>query len=162
MDQRQSLGSVADFARNVFLVSKVHVQREKSREDVYSQLQKMRKSIISMNLRYSDMDRLRQKIDMLIDWERKYAKLFRPSDSGTAELKNHIKILEDELRKEREEKLMIISERDEKVAELTESINAIKNHMKHLTLEKAKRQHRLKVLEKKIDEQTDRNGYYSS
>ena len=162
MDQSQNLGSVADFARNVFLVSKVHVQREKSREDVYSQLQKMKKSIISMNLSYSDIERLRQKIDMLIDWERKYAKLFRPSDSDTLDLKNHIKILEEELGKEREEKLMIISERDEKVAELTESINNIKNNMKRLTLEKAKRQHRLKVLEKKIDEDIDRDGYFKA
>ena len=56
---------------------------------------------------------------------------------------------------------MIIGERDEKVAELTEAINSIKNHMKHLMLEKAKRQHKMKILEKKIDKDVDRGSYYS-
>ena len=154
--------AVSDFARQVFLASKVHQQRENASNEVFFQLQKMKKSIIGMNLRHSDIDRLRQKIDMLIDWERKYARLFRPSDSGTADLKSHIVLLEDEIKKEREEKHMIISERDEKVAELTDSITRIKNSMKHLMLEKAKRSHRLTVLSKKIDDDVDRSGYYNS
>ena len=161
MDIKKS-SALTDYARQVFLASKVHLQRENSRKEVYSQLQKMKKSIIGMNLRHSDIDRLRQKIDMLIDWERKYARLFRPSDSGTADLKSHITMLEEELKKEREEKHMIISERDEKVAELTDSITRIKNSMKHLMLEKAKRSHRLTVLSKKIDDDVDRSGYYNS
>ena len=161
MNNGKNPGPAADFARQVFLVSKVHLQRAKARNDVYSQLQKMRKSIRRMSLGHSDVDRLREKIDSLIDWERKYARFFRPQDSEVSELKSHVKMLEEELKKEREEKFMIIGERDEKVAELTESINSIKNHMKHLMLEKAKRQHKMKILEKKIDDNVDR-GYYSS
>ena len=161
MNNGKNSSPAADFARQVFLVSKVHLQREKARDDVYLQLQKMRKSIIRMSLGHSDVDRLRQKLDNLIDWERKYARFFRPQDSEVSELKSHIKTLEEEIKKEREEKFMIIGERDEKVAELTESINSIKNHMKHLMLEKAKRQHKMKILEKKIDDNVDR-GYYSS
>jgi len=161
MNNGKNPGPAADFARQVFLVSNVHLQREKARDDVYSQLQKMRKSIIRMSLGHSDVDRLREKIDMLIDWERKYARFFKPQDSEISELKSHIKTLEEEIKKEREEKFMIIGERDEKVAELTEAINSIKNHMKHLMLEKAKRQHKMKILEKKIDKDVDRGSYYS-
>lgn len=153
---------VVDFARHVFIVSKVLNQREAARKDVYSQLQKMRKSIITMSLSYSDIDRLRQKIDSLIDWERKYARFFKPQDSEISELKSRISMLEEEINKEREENLMNISEKEEKVAELTESINNIKNSMKHLMLEKAKRSHRLKFLEKKINKKVDRGSYYSS
>ena len=153
---------VVDFARHVFIVSNVLNQREAARKDVYSQLQKMRKSIITMSLSYSDIDRLRQKIDNLIDWERKYARFFKPQDSEISELKGRISMLEEEINKEREENFMNISEKEEKVAELTESINNIKNSMKHLMLEKAKRSHRLKFLEKKINEKVDRGTYYSS
>ena len=150
------------FARQLFLASKVYVERNKSKKEVDSYLQRMRKSVIRMSLGYSDVDKLRKKIDNLIDWERKYARFFKPEDNETNELKSQINALEQELRDEREEKYRIISENDEKVRQLTESLNSIKSHMKHILMEKAKRQQRLTVLDKKIREKVDVHGYFGS
>lgn len=122
----------------------------------------MRKSIIRMKLTYSDIDRLKEKIENLINWERRYAKLFKPADKETEELKNQIKALEQELGNEREEKMSKISENNERIAQLTESLSNIKNQMRHLHLEKAKRQQRLQALEKKINEKVDVHRYYRS
>ncbi len=162
MLQIQDTKSFRHFAKHLFLVGNVYTKRKKAKEDVDNYLQKMRKSIIRMNLTYSDIDRLKQKIDNLINWERKYAKFFKPADKETEELKNQIKALEQELRNEREEKLSIISENNEKIQQLTESLNNIKNQMRHLHLEKAKRQHRLNALEQKIREKVDVHRYYHS
>ena len=150
------------FAKHLFVTSKVYRERENAREDVYSYLQRMKKSIIRMNLSYSEVDRLRQKIDSLIGWERKYAKFFRPKDPETDELKNRIKALENEILKEKEEKSMIKSEQDEKIKELSGSLENIKDRMKHLLLDKAKRSHRLKNLEQKISKGVDRGSYFNS
>ena len=139
------------FAKHLFITGRVFRERENAREDVYSYLQKMRKSIIRMNLSYSEVDRLKQKIDNLVVWERKYAKFFRPEDSQMQELKNQIKSLEDGLSKEREEKLRIQSEQEEKIRELSDSLESIKHKMRHLFMEKSKRHHRLMALESKIN-----------
>lgn len=162
MQPLQNSKSLRDFAKHLFLIAKVYSGRNKAREEVDDHLKKMRKSIIRMNISYTDLDRLKQKIDNLISWERKYAKFFRLEDKETQELREQIKFLEQELRNEREEKLSIISENDEKIMELTESLNNIKNQMKHLYMEKAKRQHRLKALEQKINEKVDTGSYYHS
>ena len=162
MDYQQSHKSARHFAKHLFLISKIYNEREKAREDVYSYLQKMRKSIIRMSLAYSDVDRLRQKIDNLINWERKYAKYFKPEDDEKQELKNHIRALEEELGKEREEKSRIMSEQDERLTELTDSLESVKHKLRHLMLEKAKRLHRFKILEEKISQKDDSQGYFHS
>jgi chromosome segregation ATPase len=158
----QNSVSLRHFARHLFIVSNAYAGRKKSREDVDVHLHNMRKAIIRMSLSYNDIDRLKQKIENLVDWERRYAKLFKLSDKETDELKRQISMLEDELGNEREEKSKIISENDERVNQLTASLSNIKNQMRHLHLEKAKRQHRLNALESKIREKVDVRRYYSS
>ena len=160
--QSQISKSLKHFAKHLFVTSKVYRERESAREEVYSYLQRMKKSIIRMNLSYSEVDRLRQKIDRLILWERKYSKFFRTNDPETDELKNKIKSLEDEILKEKEEKSMIKIEQDEKIRELSGSLENIKDRMKHLLLDKAKRNHRLKDLEQKISKGVDRGSYFNS
>ncbi len=150
------------FTKHLFLASKAHTEREKARQEVYGSLDRMRSSIIRMNLSYSDVDRLRQKIDSLVNCERKYAKFFRPEDEAKQELKNHVVALEDELSREREEKLRIMSEHDEKLKELMDSLENAKHKLRNLVLEKAKRQHRLKVLEEKISQKVGSRGYFHS
>ncbi|MBI2658028.1 hypothetical protein HYX08_05030 [Candidatus Woesearchaeota archaeon] len=162
MLQTQNTKSLAHFARHLFLAGRAYVQRKKAAEDVDNQLHSMRKSIIRMKLSYSDIDRLRSKIENLIDWERKYAKLFRPEDREMQELKSQIAALEQELRNEREEKMSIISENEGKIAQLTESLESIRGQMRHLHMEKARRQHRLNAIETKIREKVDVHRYYRS
>ena len=157
----QSRKSVRHFTKHLFLVSRVYAEREKAREDVYGYLQKMRKSIIRMSLGYSDVDRLKQKIDNLINWERKYAKYFKPEDDEKQGLKNNIRALEDELSREKEEKLRITSEHERRLKELTESLESAKHKLRSLLLDKAKRNHRLKILEEKITQKTDNRYYFS-
>ena len=162
MQPIQNSKSFIHFAKYLFLAGKVYNERGKAKEDVDNHLKKMRKSIIRMNLNYTDIDRLRQKIENLINWERKYAKFFKPGDNEKQELKNHIAALEQELKNEREEKSRIVGEHDEKINELSETLENIKNKMRHLLMEKAKKQHRLRVLEQKINKNVDTNNYYSS
>lgn len=162
MQTQQLSKPLMHFSKHLFLISKIQIERRKAMGDVYSHLQKMRKSIIRMNLSYSDIDRLKRKIGNLIHWERKYAKFFKPEDEETKELKNTIAALESELRSEREEKLRIMSEQEERIRELSESLENIKHKMRHLLLEKAKRQHRLRALEEKINKKVDANRYFHS
>ena len=70
--------------------------------------------------------------------------------------------LEEGLKNEREEKLKLISENDEKIAQLTESLGNIKSKTNHLLMEKSKRQQRLTALDRKIREKVDVHGYYNS
>ena len=150
------------FTKNLFLVSRAFNQRKTAKEEIYAQLQKMRKSIIRMNLTYTDIDRLKQKIDLFITLEGKYAIYFRQDDDGKQQLQKQINSLQQELKNEREEKLRIISEHDEKIKEMADSLESIKNRMKHMLMEKAKRQHRLNALEGRINKNIDRDGYFSS
>lgn len=152
--------SVRHFTKHLFLVSNVYSERAKAREDVYSHLHKMRKSIIRMSLTYSDIDRLKLKIDNLINWERKYAQYFGPEDGEKQELKNHILALEGELSREKEEKFRIIGEHDERLKELTDSLDGVKHRLSHLMMEKAKKNNRLKILEEKISQKVDSKDYY--
>lgn len=162
MQQLQNSSSFRHFAKHLFLVGRVYVERKKAKEDVDNHLQRIRKSVIRMSLTYSDIDRLKQKIENLINWERKYAKFFKPADIETEELKNHIKALEQELSNEREEKMRVINDNNEKIQQLTGSLDNIKNQMKHLHLEKARRQQRLNALETKIRQKVDVHKYYHS
>ena len=162
MPTAQNSKSLMHFAKHLFLVGRVYAERKKAKEDVDNQLQRMRKSIIRMNLAYSDIDRLKEKIWNLISWERKYAKFFRPADKEAEELKNEINSVQQALKNEREEKMRIISDNDEKIGQLTQSLSGIKNEMKHLHMEKAKRQHRLNALEHKIRQKTDGHGHHFS
>ena len=152
--------SVRNFTKHIFLISRVQIGRETAREDVYSHLRKMRKSIIRMSLTYSDLDRLKQKIDDLISWEMKYAQYFRPADDEKQELKNRIHSLEGELSAEREEKFRIMGEHDERLKELTDSLESVKHKLSHLMMEKAKKNNRLKILEEKISQKVDSKEYY--
>ena len=162
MEQIQDLRSFRHFSRHLFFASKIHVERRKAEQDIFDHLQRMRKSIIRMNLSYTDVDKLKKKVDNLIEWERKYAKFFKPEDRETTSLKNQITALEQELKNEREEKMSIISENNEKISQLTGSLDNLKSQMKHLHLEKAKRQQRLTALDKKIREKVDVHDYYHS
>ena len=154
--------SLVHFAKHLFLVSNVYVQRNKSGEDVNNHLQKMRKSIIRLRLTYSDVDILKEKIKNLIDLEREYAKFFKPEDKKTRELKNRIYHLEQELKNENEEKHKIILENDEKIKQLTDSLNNVKSSMRYPLMERTRRQQRLHALERKIRHKIDVRGYYHS
>ena len=156
----QSPKSFRRFATRFFLIGKINSERKKAGESINSHLEKMRKSIIKMRLSYKDIDLLKDKIENFVHWERTYSKFFKPEDKEKLELRAQINALEQELRDERKEKERIISENNEKVRQLTESLNDIKRHMGHLHLEKAKRQQRLKALEQKITEKVDIHRYY--
>ena len=133
----QDSKSFRHFAKHIFLVGRVYVERNKAKDEVDNYLAQMRKSIIKMRLTYSDIDRLKEKIEKLVDWERRYAKFFKPEDKEMLELKNRIKALEQELKNENEEKHMMISENNEKISQLTESLNNLKSKANHLLMEKA-------------------------
>jgi len=162
MENLQETKSLRHFARHLFLVSRVYIERKKARQDVESHLQRMRKSVIRLSLTYSDIDRLKQKIDSLISLERKYAKFFRTEDDEAKELKNRISALEQELNNEREEKQRIISDNNDKIQQLTDSLNSIKGKMNELLIEKSKRHLRLTALDRKIREKVDVHKYYNS
>ena len=158
----QNSRSFAHFAKYLFLVSNVHIKRNKAKEDLYSYLQKMRDSIIRMRLSYSQIDKLKEKINHLIEWERKYAKFFRPEDKETQELKKRMQKFEEELMLERGEKQRIIEENKNKVAELSESLSSVKSRLNQLLLESSRRQHRLRALDQKIRQKADVYRYYHS
>lgn len=160
MNQLKNAKSFRHFARHLLLVNKVYVGRDKARKEVDAHIERMRKSIMRMSLTYSDVDKLKHKIDKLVDMERRYAKFFKPEDSEIKRLKNSTIALEQELKNEREEKFKILNENNAKISQLTESLTNIKNQMKYLQLEKAKRHHRLKALESKIKEKVDVHSYY--
>ena len=160
MPQLQNLRTFRHFSRHLFFASKVHIERRKAEQDVFGHLQKMRKAIIRMSLSYSDADKLKIKIANLIGWERKYAKFFKPEDDETKGLRNEINMLEEKLRREKEEKMAIANENNEKINLLTESLNNIKKQMNRLHLERAKRHHRLKALEDKIKQRVNLDDYY--
>lgn len=158
----QNSKSFRHFAKHLFLIGKIYVERNKAKEDIYKHLEKMKKSIIKMRLSYTDISKLKEKIEKLINLDAKYAKFFKPEDKETQELKRQINALEKELGNEREEKQRIIYESDEKIKQLTESLNNIKSQIRHLFLEKTRRHHRLKSLEQKIRQKVDVHKYYRS
>ena len=158
----QNSKSFGHFAKHLFIAGKIYIERNKAKEDVNSHLQRMRKSVIRMTLGYSDIDKLKEKVNNLIYWERNYAKLFKLEDRETKELREHINVLAAELRGEREDKQRIAEENNQKISQLTGSLNNIQNQMRHLHLEKAKRQQRLNALEEKIKKKVDVHHYYHS
>lgn len=158
----QSTKAMSHFAKHVFLVSNVYADKKKAEDEVYGHLQKMRKSIIRMALSYGDIDKLKDKIGILINAERKYAKFFRPDDSETMELKDRIKELEEEIKNEKEEKFRIVSENDEKIKAMSDSLEAIKHKMRTLHMDKARRQRKLSILEDKINNKVNRDEYFNS
>ena len=158
----QNSKSFGHFAKHLFIAGKIYIERNKAKEDVSSQIQRMRKSIIRMTLSYSDIDRLKEKINNLVEWERNYAKLFKPEDNETKELREQINVLADELRREREDKQKIMEENNQKINQLTDSLNNVKSKTNYLLMERAKRHNRLKALENKIKEKIDVHRYYHS
>lgn len=150
------------FAKNLFLMSKVHIDRKKAEEALDAHHSKMRSSIIGMRLSYTDMDSMKEKVGNLIDSERKYARTFKPNDSEIQQLKSRVMYLERELAKEREEKQKITDGTRERIRQLSESFDNIKSQMMHLHLEKAKRQQRLRALEEKINKNIDVHEYFHS
>jgi len=159
---QQNPKSFKHFSKHLFVIGKVYVEKHRAKEDLDEFLRKMRKSIIRMNLKFTDIDRLKAKIENLLDLERQYAKFFKSEDKEISELKSHIKDLEEQLKNEREEKLSIMTENEEKINQLKESLNNIKSKMRHLLMERAKRQQRLNILEHKIDKGVDVHNYYQS
>ena len=166
MTQLQTSKSFRNFSKHLFIVSRVYTQKKKAREDLENYLHMMKKSIIRMNLSYSHIDKLKRKVENLVSWEIKYAGFFRQPDKEAGEqlsqLNNQIKSLEQEFKNERESKLSIISDYDEKIKEMTESLESIKSRMRHLLMEKAKRQQRLHALDHKINEDVDLDKYYGN
>ncbi|MBS3096114.1 hypothetical protein J4480_01595 [Candidatus Woesearchaeota archaeon] len=160
--QVQSSKSFRHLARHLFVVSGVYSERGRARQELDSYLQRMRKSIIRMTLGYSDIEKLKKKVDSLVDIERKYAKFFKPEDKETEGLKNQINALEHELMNEREEKYRIASDNNEKIQQLTNSLNSIKVKMNELLVEKSKRHQRLTALDQKIRAKVDVRRYYNS
>ena len=160
MYQIENLKSFRHFSRHLFMAGKAHAERAKAREEVDNHLRNMRKSIIRMSLRYTDVDRLKEKLDRLVEAERKYAQLFRPHDNETKNLKAQMEMLEQELSAEKAEKYKMMDENQKKISELNESLENVKNQMKSYLLERAKRHQHLIALEKKINEKVDVNGYY--
>lgn len=158
----QNTKAMSHFARHVLLVSKVHAQKQKAEDDVYGHLDKMKRLIIRMSLSYKDIDRLKEKINLFIDTERKYAKFFSPDDGRVKELKDKIIALEQEIQNEKEEKYRIVSENDERIKEMSDSLQAIKHKMRVLHVDRAKRQRKFGILEEKINNKVDRDEYFSS
>ena len=160
MFQVQNLQSFRHFSRHLFFASRIHIEKKKAESDVFEHLQRMRRAVIKMSLGYSDIDRLKKKIENLVEWERKYAKFLRPDDDESKQLNAQINLLEEKLAREREEKIAAINENNEKIKRLSESLNNIKSQLKHLHLEKAKRTHRLKAIENKIRDRVNLDDYY--
>jgi len=150
------------FAKHLFIAGKIFLERKQAKEDVENHLQRMRKSIIRMTLVYSDVDKLKEKINNLVDCERRYAKLFRAEDGETRELRMQLNYIEDELKKEREEKRLTIEENSQKMQQLTESLSNVKSKTNELLMERAKRHQRMKALESKISGKVDLHKYYHS
>ncbi len=162
MQASQSPNPFRHFAKHLFIAGKILLDRKKAKEDVENHLQRMRKSIIRMTLVYSDLDKLKEKINNLVDCERRYAKLFKTEDRETVDLKKQLEYVESELRKEREEKQQIAEENSQRILQLTDSLNNIKSKTNELLMERAKRHHRLKALESKISGKVDVHRYYHS
>ena len=156
----QDSKSFRHFVKHLFLVGKIYDERNKAKEAVYKHLELMRKSIIKMKLSYTDIDILKEKIENLFNLERKYVKFFKLEDNETNELKKQLNSLQQELSNEKSEKQRIIEENNEKVKQLTDSLDNIKSQMKHLLMEKAKRHQRLTALDKKIREKVDVHKFY--
>ena len=147
--------------KHLFLANRAYVARKKAKGEVEAHLGKMRKSIIRMSLTYSDLDRLKEKMQKFMDTESMYARFFKGDNPESRGLKSQVTLLEQELRSEKEEKFKVISENEEKIKQLNESLENIKSQMKILHLDKAKRQQRLNALERKIKDKVDMQNFYS-
>ncbi|MBI1935749.1 hypothetical protein HYS31_04890 [Candidatus Woesearchaeota archaeon] len=162
MEPSRNSRPLRHFAKHFFLASKVYHERKKAKSEIEQHLGRMRKSIIRMNLTYSDIDKLKSKIGRFMEIEADYAKFFKTDDSEAKELKSRIKALQEELNNEKEEKMRIISESSENARQLNESLSSVKSKMNQLIMEKAKRKHRLNALNQKINQKVDIHGYYHS
>jgi len=147
--------------KHLFLANRAYSARKKAKIEVEDHLGRMRKSIIRMSLSYSDLDRLKEKMQKFMATEAMYAKFFKTEDPEARELKSHVDLLEHELSSEKEEKSRLLSENEEKVRQLSQSLENIKSQMKVLHLDKAKRQQRLNALERKINGKIDMQNFYS-
>jgi DNA anti-recombination protein RmuC len=154
------------FLSHLFVVGRVHNERNRSKIEVDRHLDMMRKSIIRMNLTYSDLDNLREKINNYLHWEAKYAKYFRPADKDTQEIKDKLEHVRKELRLEKEEKKRmkfdlederkkLKLENSKKLKDLKKAMSGIRIKMNQIIIEKAKKQKRLNYLDKKIDQRLE-------
>src|SRR3989338_4953924 len=135
-----------NFAKKLFIVGNVYSKTIKAREDVHKQMQKMKKSIIRLNLSYSDVDRLNHKVEKLIELERRYSRFFKTPDTEVKELKDHIEYLENQLSLERKEKRQLLEEEEVKINQMKEHMNAVKTHAKQLLLDRERRNERMKEI----------------
>ena len=150
------------FVRHLSNAAKACLERNRAKELVHFHLDKMRRSIITMSMRYSDIDNLKKEIEDLARWEREYSKFFKVKDPEIDELKGHIIQLEGDLVSERQEKRKLMEESNQKIKELSESLHNVKGHTRTLLIEKARKSQRLLALEKRIREKVDIRGYYKS
>lgn len=162
MQTFQDSKSFRHFVKHLFLVSSVYNERNQAMGAVYKHLELMRKSIIRMKLSYTDIDVLKEKMENLFSLERKYAKFFKAEDGEASELKKQLSSLQQELANEKAEKQSVIEEGNEKIRQLTGSLDSLKSQMRHLLMEKARRQQRLTALNKKISEKVDVHRYFHS
>ena len=146
------------YTRSLFLIGKTYVARNQAKEQLNQHLNKMRSSIIRMRLGYKDIEILREKIDELVDWERKYARVLKSEDNEILFLKGQLKRLENELKLEREEKERMSANYKGKISSLAESIIKIRGHIEILLKEKVVRKKRYESIENKI--KMDLGNYY--
>ena len=150
MTSEQKDRAVRHFAKHLFAAGKTYTERKKARKELNSFVEKMKSSIIRMNLSYTDIERLKKRIDSAMLAERKFGSLFRGEDKEDHELKQEIMALEEQLSREREEKLRIRADYEDRMKYLSQSLESVKSKMNHLLIHKAKSQHRINEIDKKI------------
>ena len=146
----ESSRAIKHFSRHLFIGVKLYTERKSAKDELNEQLERMRKSIIRLSFSYSDIDRLREKLDKVIHSERKFAKFFHIEDDEMKHLKNEVAHLTQQLGLEREEKQKKIDENKLRIKQLEEKVEVIKATLNSLVMEKLKRSQRMKLLERKI------------
>ena len=150
MNSEQKERATRHFAKHLFRAGHAYIERKKARKELSSFVEKMRSSIIRMNLSYTDIERLKKRIDAAMDCERSFGKFFRGEDKVDSELKQQITALDEEISKEREEKLRIRADYEDRINDLSQSLESVKTKMNHLLIQKAKSQQRINEIDKKI------------
>ena len=161
MNPEQQTTAFRDFTKKLFIAGNIYSKTIKAREDVHKHMHKMKKSIIRMNLSYSDVDKLNHKVEKLIELERRYSRFFKAPDKEIGELKDQVEYLENQLRIERKEKHKIMEEQELKINEMKEHMQTVKSHARQLLMDRERRNERMKDLEKKISKRVDIKSYYT-
>lgn len=161
MNPEQQTATFRNFAKKLFIAGNVYSKTLKAREDVHKQMHKMKKSIIRMNLSYSDVDKLNHKVENLIELERRYSRFFKAPDKELDELRDHVDYLQNQLTLERKEKRTLMEEQEHKINEMKDHMNTVRSHARQLLMDRERRNERMKDLEKKISKRVDIRSYYT-